>query len=120
MKARLHPRWVGGRAGYLYSVVFGGKLIVDRSRDPECDAARALVAMGHTGTLTMLDGKTGMPRTTINIEKAAKLSVTEESRDGLRFRKYRENTDSSPPSPESIGQHQTGGETSSGAAEEAA
>ena len=44
MKARLHPHWAGGRAGYLYSVIFDGKLIVDRSRDPECDAARALVA----------------------------------------------------------------------------
>ena len=61
MKARLHPRWVGGRAGYLYSVIFEGNLIVDRSRDPECDAARALVAMGRTGKLTMLDGKTGRP-----------------------------------------------------------
>ena len=88
MRARLHPRWVGGRDGYRYSVVFDGKLIVDRSRDPECDAARALVAMGHTGTLTMLDGKTGRPHTIINIEKAAKLRVAEESKNGLRFRNH--------------------------------
>ena len=59
MRARLHPQWVGGRDGYRYSVLFEGQLLVDRSRDPECDAARALVAKGITGKLTMLDGKSG-------------------------------------------------------------
>ena len=72
MRARLHPHWVGGRDGYRYSVLFEGQLLVDRSRDPECDAARALVARGITGKLTMLDGKTGKPRTIIDIEKAAR------------------------------------------------
>ena len=43
-KARLHPSWIGGKTGYVYSVIYDGELIVDRSRDPECDAARALVA----------------------------------------------------------------------------
>ena len=76
-KARLHPIWVGGKTGYVYSVIHDGELIVDRSRDPECDAARALVARGITGKLTLLDGKTGIPRTIINIEKAAKLRVRE-------------------------------------------
>ena len=100
VKARLHPHWVGGRDGYVYSVVFAGKLLVERSRDPECDAARALLAMGITGKLTMLDGKTGVPRTIVNIEKAAKLMVSEESRGGLRFRRYRQSTDNSCCSPE--------------------
>ena len=65
MKARLHPIWVGGRDGYRYSVLFEGNLLVDRSREPELDAARALLAQGITGKLTMCDGKTGMPRTVI-------------------------------------------------------
>jgi hypothetical protein len=95
MKARLHPIWVGGRDGYRYSVLYDGKLLVDRSRDPECDAARALVAKGITGKLAMCDGKTGVPRTIIDIEKAAKLMISEESRDGLRFRSYRGNPDNS-------------------------
>ena len=69
-------------------MVFRGKLIVDRSRCPECDAARALLAMGFTGKLTMLDGKTGKPRTIIDIEKAARLT-TEEGPRGPRFVKYR-------------------------------
>src|SRR6185503_18854873 len=74
---------------YVYSVIFDGKLIVDRSRDPECDAARALSAMGYTGKLTMLDGKTGKPRTIIDVEKAAGLTV-EETGNFPRFRKWRE------------------------------
>ena len=53
------------------------KLLVERSRDPECDAARALVAKGISGELTLLDGKTGIPRTIINIERAAKLTAEE-------------------------------------------
>ena len=72
LTARLHPKWVGGRDGYHYSVICRGELIVDRSRDPECDAARALLARGITGKLTMLDGKTGRPRTIVDVEKAAK------------------------------------------------
>jgi hypothetical protein len=89
MKARLHPKWVGGRDGYRYSVLFDGKLIVDQSRDPECDAARALLAQGITGKLTLCDGKTGVPRIVIDIEKAARLTVEETG--GLpRFKKYRE------------------------------
>jgi hypothetical protein len=66
LTARLHPKWVGGRDGYRYSVICRGELIVDRSRDPECDAARALLARGITGKLTMLDGKTGIPRIIID------------------------------------------------------
>lgn len=88
LKARLHPVWVGGRDGYRYSVIHDGKLLVDRSRDPECDAARALLARGITGKLTTLDGKTGIPRTIINIEKAARLCTVERQRDGLRFERY--------------------------------
>ena len=99
LKARLHPKWVGSRDGYRYSVIFDGKLLVERSRDPECDAARVLLARGITGNLAMLDRKTGKPRTIIDIERAAKLTVSEENRDGLRFRRQR-TTDNSPPSPE--------------------
>jgi hypothetical protein len=89
LRARLHPSWVGGRDGYRYSVLFDGQLLVDHSRDPECEVARALLAKGITGKLTMLDGKSGRPRTIIDIEKAARLTV-EETGDVPRFRKYRE------------------------------
>ena len=88
LRARLHPRWVGGR--YVYSVIFDGKLIVDRSRDPECDAARILLCRGYTGTLQMLDGKTGRPRTIIDIERAARLCVKEGP---VRFAPYESRPD---------------------------
>ena len=88
MRARLHPHWAGGEAGYVYSVIYDGKLLVERSRDPECDAARTLQAKRITRKLTFLDGKTGIPRTIINIEKAAKLRVAAESKNGLRFRNH--------------------------------
>ena len=94
--ARLHPRWIGGRSGYVYSVIHEGKLLVERSRDAACDSARALLAQGITGKLTMLDGKTGRPRYTVDIEKASGLTVEETRRDGPRFRKYRETTASAP------------------------
>ena len=51
LRARLHPIWVP-KVGYRWSVIFRGKLLVERSRDPECDAARALLAKGITGKLT--------------------------------------------------------------------
>ena len=94
LKARVHPHCVGGRDGYRYSVLFDGKLLVDRSRDPECDAARALLAKGITGKLTLLDGKTGIPRTVIDIEKAATKTV-EEGPGPPRLRNYRERCGSS-------------------------
>ncbi len=87
LKSRLHPSWVT-KVGYRFSVIFQGKLLVERSRDPECDAARALLAKGITGKLTMLDGKTGKPRTIVDIERAARLTV-EEGPNGPRFVKYR-------------------------------
>jgi len=86
-KTRVHPIWIS-EVGYRYSVIYDGKLLVERSRDPECDAARALLAMGITGELTLLDGKTGKPRIIIKIEKAARLRV-EEGPNGPRFVKWR-------------------------------
>jgi hypothetical protein len=73
---------------------FDGELIVVDSRDPEHDLARALLARGLTGKVTMLDAQTGKPRTVVDIAKAAELCVSEESRDGLRIQAYRESPDS--------------------------
>jgi hypothetical protein len=64
------------------------------------DAARALPAKGITGKLTFVDANTGKSRTIIDIEEAAKLTMSEESRDGLRIRKYRESPDSRAPAPD--------------------
>ena len=72
-----HRHW------HAYDVLFDGDLIVSDSHDPEHDLARALLARGLTGTVTLIDGKTGKPRTTIDIEKAAPWCV------GSNLERYR-------------------------------
>ena len=88
LTAELFPLWKPGEP-YTnnYNVVFDGDLIVER-RDPETDLARALQARGYSGTVIMLDGNTGKPRTLINIEKAEKVTAVEAG-SGPRFQKYR-------------------------------
>jgi hypothetical protein len=101
--ARLHPLPFKGRQ--LYSVIFRGKLLIQRSGDPECDAARALLALGITGKLHLSDAggfsvtkerelwgiryiytpRLPMLRAIIDIEKAAKLSSVETA-NAPRFR----------------------------------
>jgi hypothetical protein len=82
------------RHWYAYDVEFNGDLIVQGSRDPEHDLARALLARGLTGKVTIFDGVTGKPRTIVNIENAAKWCV------GSNLERYRwkalEASDSSP------------------------
>ena len=57
--AKLFPVWTPklGAKGMPYSdrynVTFAGAIVVERSRDPETDLARVLLARGHTGTVTM-------------------------------------------------------------------
>jgi hypothetical protein len=101
-RARLYPKRDG------YSVIHDGKLLVSKSRNPECDAARALLAGGITGKLHLFDAgsfqvtkkrepwgiryiytpRPPMLRTIINIEKAAELTV-EETGNGPRLRRFR-------------------------------
>jgi hypothetical protein len=59
----------------------------------------ALLAKGITGRLTLWDGNTGRPRTIIDIERAARLTV-EKGPYGPRFVKHRTVV---APSPESEG-----------------
>ena len=84
LTAELHSKpKPNDRHWYAYDVLFDGDLIVTDSRDPEHDLARALLARGLTGTVTLIDGKTGKPRTHINIEKAAPWCV------GSNLERYR-------------------------------
>jgi hypothetical protein len=76
---------IEGSSG-LYHVRFDGKLIIQRSRCPELDLARELLARGFRGKVKILDGITGKLRTTIDIAKAAKLTA-KEGRHGPYFAK---------------------------------
>jgi hypothetical protein len=87
------------RAYYAYDVEFDGDLIVESSRDPEHDLARALLARGIKGAVTLHDASTGKPRTIINIEKAARWRV-EDGKTALRCQRYRETGDSATPTAE--------------------
>lgn len=82
------------RHWYCYDLLLDGEPLVVGSRDPEHDLARALLARGLRGVAEVVDGNTGKPRSTVNIERAAKVRVSEEDRDGLRCRDYAENPDS--------------------------
>jgi hypothetical protein len=74
--------------GRRYAVSIDGQKIVEDSRDPECDAARVLLARNITGMVKLLDANTGAHRSTLNIEKAAKLRTYDDSR-GLGFERWK-------------------------------
>ena len=71
------------RNWHAYDVLFDGDLIVTDSRDPEHDLARVLLTRGITGVVALIDGKSGKPRTHINIEKVAPWCV------GSNLERYR-------------------------------
>jgi hypothetical protein len=77
-----------------------GEIIVSNSRDPEHDLARALLTRGIEGTVEIQDGRTGKPRSRVNIEAAAKLGT------GSNLERYKwkppEIADSSPPADETV------------------
>jgi len=103
--ARLHSL-KSKNAKQFYSVIFRGKLLLERSADPECDAARALLVQGATGKLYLSDAggfsitkkrepwgvrylytpRPPMLRTIIDIEKAATLRSVETG-NAPRFRR---------------------------------
>jgi hypothetical protein len=74
---------------YLYDIEFDGELLVSNSRDPECELARALLARGITGKLTLVDAITRKPRLILDIEKMAKLTVEEGRSRGPRLVKWK-------------------------------
>jgi hypothetical protein len=102
----LFPVWAGGNAGYYYNVLLDGDVVLEHSRDPETDLARVLLSRGIAGKVTVLDGKTGKPRTIINIKRAAKLRVIEPNNRRIRFATWVESGSGAPYSalePELVG-----------------
>src|SRR5262249_16743426 len=79
LTAQLFPIWRPEHGSYTdrYNVCFAGEIVVERSRDPDTDLARALLERGYPGKVTLVEGETGKPRTIIDIEKAAKVRTVE-------------------------------------------
>ena len=82
------PPKTGRRHVYLYDVEFDGELLVERSSDPACDLARALKERGVTSHVKVIDER-GVHRYTVNIERAAQLTVRETEREGPRFAQWK-------------------------------
>jgi hypothetical protein len=72
------------QAGRRYDVEFEGEILVRRSKDAECDLARTLLAKNIIGSVTVID-ESGKPRTIVNIERAARLTVREDRRKATCF-----------------------------------
>ena len=85
---RRTPPKMGRRHVYLYDVEVDGEILVERSADAACDLARALKARGVTGHVKVVDER-GVHRYTVNIEKAALLTVRETAKEGPRFVRWK-------------------------------
>lgn len=81
---------------WLYSPS-GKILLVERSRDPEHDAARAMLKLGYRGRFHVVDMVTRARRMTGDVEKAAQYAVQESVKGGPRIVKWR-------PRPDGIGE----------------
>jgi hypothetical protein len=78
----------GRRHVHLYDVALDGEIIASDSS--ECDAARALEARGIAGVGKLIDSSSFRHRGTVNIRKAARLTVREDFRgNGPRLVKWR-------------------------------
>lgn len=76
-------------APYTWAVVADdtGETIVERSKDPEFDACRALLAKGVTGTVETYTGDRAFPSFRLDIEKGAGLTIEDGPR--MRIRAWR-------------------------------
>jgi hypothetical protein len=73
--ALLAKRKPNERHWYAYDVLVDGEAIVSDSRDPEHDLPRALLRRGVVGVVEIIDGRTGKPRSRIDVEIASKCGV---------------------------------------------
>ena len=74
-----------GDRGHRYRVAFRGGVLIESCRVPGLDACRALLALGITGKLEMWRPRKAWPDLQLDIERAAKLTVIENEKEGPRF-----------------------------------
>jgi hypothetical protein len=75
---RIDINCVGYRVrGPIYRVTHLSQILLEATRCPEFDAARALLIMGITGTMEVWRPGGTCPSMTLDIAKAAKLTVEE-------------------------------------------
>ena len=74
-----------GRRGQLYRVHYEGTVLLEGTRVPEFDAARALLAKGLVGQVEVWRCGASFPTMRFDCELAAKLTVEESAKSGPRF-----------------------------------
>jgi hypothetical protein len=75
---------LGGR-GQRYRVTRNGVTLIESTKNPEFDSARALLARGIVGQVEVWRHGASFPAMRLDIEKAAKLTIEDGDRSGPRF-----------------------------------
>jgi hypothetical protein len=88
-KVFIRPVWVGGNAGYRYNIEHEGRLVVERSKAPLCDAARWCDGEGKDGKVEVWRYGGSYPAMIGEIERYAALTVRETETVSPRFVKWR-------------------------------
>jgi hypothetical protein len=78
-----------GKRGQRYQVAYLGSLLIESALNPEFDACRALLAQGITGKLAVWRRGSEFPAMTLDIERAAGLTVSDTDAGGLRIVSWR-------------------------------
>src|SRR5262245_44463948 len=78
-----------GASGPRYRVTHNDVTLIESTKNPEFDSARALLARGIVGQLEVWRRGASSPAMRLDIEKGARLTVEEGDREGLRFVRWR-------------------------------
>jgi hypothetical protein len=89
VKVYMRPVWVGGNAGYRYDLEHDGRIVVERSKVPLCDAARWCAGEGKNGKVEVWRYGGSGPAMIAEIERYAALTVRETETVSPRFVKWR-------------------------------
>jgi hypothetical protein len=80
---------ISGDRGQWYAVHHAGAVLVERTWNPEFDAARALAAKGVTGRIQMRRPGKSHPDSAFVVEKVAQLTIAETELSGPRIVPWR-------------------------------
>lgn len=86
-RIEMRPAWVGGKHGYKYDLAYEGVVVVERSSQPLCDAARFLIGRGKDGKVE-LARPGGLPCLSGEISRYAVRKLVEPDRGQLHYQKW--------------------------------
>src|SRR5262245_21727213 len=78
-----------GDRGQRYRVTHNDVMLIESTKNPEFDSARALLARGIVGQVEIWRRGASSPAMRLDIEKGARLTVEEGDVEGLRFVRWR-------------------------------